>query len=72
MTVGKFEITHVARVFLLALVGLESMRNGFEKDEMIQDLLRDFIITLVFTFHCFSNKEILKLTFLELLLRPDC
>ena len=42
MTVRKFEITHVARVFLLALAGLESLMNGFEKDEMIQDPLRDF------------------------------
>lgn len=42
MTVGRLEITHVAHVFLLALAGLESVRNGFEKDEMIQGLLRDF------------------------------
>ena len=40
MTVRKFEITHGARVFLLVLAGLESVRHGFEKDEMIQGLLR--------------------------------
>lgn len=41
MALRKFKITYTAHVFLLAVAGLEGVRTGFEKDEMIQSLLRD-------------------------------